>query len=220
MDAAVATLERTAASLEIDSELRTLADGVLAAFATWRVAKPRTEESTKATLDLGAKVHALEALAIKTSTPGFKTAKTDLATTESQATVESVAEKSKFISTESTQLKSSPFASLKSLQNDLPEGTAEPSPPPQEEETSEHHKALSGKIVISKTRKGRGGKTVTVISGIADAKLRDEIAKELRTALGCGAKVQGSEIVAQGAQETRVQELLEARGAKHVVIGT
>jgi hypothetical protein len=56
MDAAVATLERTASGLDIDSELRTLVSAGLATFSAWRVAKPRTEQSTTAALDLGAKV--------------------------------------------------------------------------------------------------------------------------------------------------------------------
>lgn len=219
MDAAASTLERTAAGLDANSELRTLADAVLAAFATWRVAEPRTNESTNAALDLGAKVHALEALAVKASTPGFKHARTELATAQSHATVEDVSDKSKSKSTESPQLKSSPFASLESLREDLPEGPAQAELPPNEE-TSDDDKSLRSKIVISKTRKGRGGKTVTVITGITDAKLRDEIAKELRTALGCGVKAQGNDIVAQGAQEARVREFLEARGAKHIVTGT
>lgn len=216
MDSAIATLERTASNLDARSELRTLSDAALAAFASWRVAPPRSAESTNAGLDLGAKVHALEALATKASTPGSKEA-----LAESRANLEDMPERSKSISTTSPELKSSPFATLESRRGELPEANA--SPAPQNENEHERDVPLNDKndkIVIRKTRKGRGGKTVTVIAGITDAKRRDELAKELRTALGCGVKAQGGEIIAQGAQEVRVREFLEARGATRVVMGT
>ncbi|MDQ3032601.1 MAG: translation initiation factor [Myxococcota bacterium] len=115
---------------------------------------------------------------------------------------------------------SSPFASLASLRDVLPEGpalapAAGPEPLPS---------ALSpfrGKLVVERTRKGRGGKTVTVISGIvADAPALDEIARELRQALGCGAVAEGDQIVVQGEQGPRVRAFLESRGAKRIVIGS
>ncbi len=112
----------------------------------------------------------------------------------------------------------SPFASLAKLKDALPEG-----PTPEAEERAPEPAKIdpyAGKIVVTQTRKGRGGKTVTTVDGIrADAALRDTIARELRSALGCGAHVEGETIVISGKQSARVREWLEARGAKRIVIG-
>ena len=71
------------------------------------------------------------------------------------------------------------------------------------------------KVVVRVTRKGRGGKTVTVIQGV----LRDHAstAKTLKKTLGTGARVEGEEIVVQGDQRDRVADWLEAQGVKKVV---
>jgi translation initiation factor 1 len=108
----------------------------------------------------------------------------------------------------------SPFARLARLKHALPPGEAKtlgaPSPTP-----------LRGKVVVRRERKGRGGKTVTVVEGLG---LEDEVleayARELKRALGCGALVEGAVIVLQGAHEERARAYLEERGAERVVLGT
>jgi translation initiation factor 1 len=115
---------------------------------------------------------------------------------------------------------SSPFAVLAKLRDELPEGApvpdAAPSPAP------EPASPLAGKIVVARTRKGRGGKTVTLVSGMsARGEALDALARDLRQALGCGAAVEdGERIVVQGDQVSRVRELLASMGARRIVVGS
>lgn len=110
--------------------------------------------------------------------------------------------------------KSSPFAALASLKDALPAG----SPPAKPEAGAKQIDPFAGKVVVAKSRKGRGGKTVTTVTGIAGE--LDELARELKHALGCGAVVEDRAIVVQGEQEARVKAFLEKRGARRVILGT
>ena len=113
----------------------------------------------------------------------------------------------------------SPFAALAGLRERLPEAPpgADPAPAP----LPAIDRTYGGKIVVARTKKGRGGKTVTTVAGIAAQGARlEKIAKELRQALGCGASVEDDVIVVQGEQAPRVRAFLEAKGAKRVVIGS
>jgi translation initiation factor 1 len=116
---------------------------------------------------------------------------------------------------------SSPFAALAALRDALPPGPArseEPAgpaaPPPKAS------RELGEKLVVSRSKKGRGGKTVTTIAGVPDEATREALALELRRALGCGASVDDGLIVVQGDQVPRVRALLEARGVRKVIVGT
>lgn len=118
---------------------------------------------------------------------------------------------------------SSPFAGLAALREVLPAApAAAPAPAPAPAPAAAVGRdGLGGKIVVARTRKGRGGKTVTVVSGItARGAALEELARELRQALGCGAVVEEDRILVQGEQEPRVRAFLESRGARRVVIGT
>ena len=119
-------------------------------------------------------------------------------------------------------LKHSPFAKLAAetaveslpaapLPQPPPEPAAEPAKPPKSR----------GRLVLRREKKGRGGKTVVVVSGLrADAHLPESeierIAKQLRQQLGCGSSVErvpsDTIIVVQGDQPARVAELLTALG--------
>ena len=114
--------------------------------------------------------------------------------------------------------KGSPFAALEKLRGDLPPGPAAPAPAQDEPKVPA---AFAGKLVVAHTRKGRGGKTVTTLAGITGgaAKL-DEVARELRHALGCGSSVEDGQVVIQGDQVQRVAAWLEKQGARRVIIGT
>lgn len=99
---------------------------------------------------------------------------------------------------------------------------ASPPPPPAPVKAADGiDLAKQGKLVVRKERKGRGGKTVTVVSGFAlpPAKL-EEVARALRKALGCGSVVEGQTIVLQGEIVPRAQSWLQAHGARQVVLGT
>ena len=68
-------------------------------------------------------------------------------------------------------------------------------------------------VRVSRETKGRGGKAVTLVRGLALApeQLAD-LGKQLRTACGCGGTVKDGVIEVQGDHADRVVELLKARG--------
>lgn len=103
-----------------------------------------------------------------------------------------------------------PFAALR------PDGA----PAPKAEEPSEDASSGSpeGRLVVRREKKGRGGKTVTRISGMGDVDLT-ELARELKRALGCGATVEEGDVLVQGAQVERAATWLEARFGCAVVRG-
>lgn len=118
-------------------------------------------------------------------------------------------------------LTDNPFAALQGALGELPAGAppaadpgrpaapADPSPP-----------QLRGTIVIRREKKGRGGKTVTVVEGLGlPPEALATMAQQLRRHLGSGAHVEGEAIVVTGAQTTRVRDWLSARGAGRIVIG-
>lgn len=109
--------------------------------------------------------------------------------------------------------KNSPFAALAALRDKLPEG---PKPPP---DPSRPEPILGDKIVVARTKKGRGGKTVTTIAGVLP-EAREDVAKDLRRAFGCGTSVEDELIVVQGDQVPRVRGYLESRGVRKVIIGS
>jgi translation initiation factor 1 len=62
-------------------------------------------------------------------------------------------------------------------------------------------------------RKGRGGKSVTVVSGIpGSAAALADLARELRAACGAGGTLREREIEIQGDQRDRVEAFLTKRG--------
>ena len=82
------------------------------------------------------------------------------------------------------------------------------------------------KAVVRRERKGRGGKTVTLVEGLGA--LGEEgialLLTRMRKALGCGASSEASEagpvVVLQGDQGERAVTLLRELGVKRVVRGT
>lgn len=113
-----------------------------------------------------------------------------------------------------------PFAALASLKASLPEGQA-PEAASLKAKAPPVDKRFLGKIVVAKSKKGRGGKTVTCVRGIdANEAQLEQLAKEIRQALGCGSTVEEGEILVQGEQLDRVAKWLEGQGAKRVVKGT
>ncbi len=78
-----------------------------------------------------------------------------------------------------------------------------------------------GKLVVRAERKGRKGKTVTVILGLGGQPEQLEmLAKTMRRALGCGGGVEdGDQLVLQGELLDRTQAWLEKNGATNVVLG-
>jgi translation initiation factor 1 len=101
--------------------------------------------------------------------------------------------------------------------NDAPSA---PSPPPPAVTSAAMDFGGARKLVVRRERKGRGGKTATVVEGLrVSASALERMARELRRALGCGASVEDGCLVVQGDQATRVERWLVEHGAPKVVIG-
>ncbi len=66
---------------------------------------------------------------------------------------------------------------------------------------------------ISRETKGRGGKAVTVVRGLAmDAATLDALAKQLKAACGSGGTVKDGVVEVQGDHGDKIAALLKARG--------
>lgn len=71
----------------------------------------------------------------------------------------------------------------------------------------------SGAVRVSRETKGRGGKSVTVVKGLAlDPAALDKLGKQLRTACGSGGTVKDGVIEVQGDHCERIVELLKKQG--------
>lgn len=82
-----------------------------------------------------------------------------------------------------------------------------------EEEEQETIDPKQQKLRVSIEKKGRGGKTVTVISGFIG--LEDdlkELGRMLKTKCGVGGAVKDGEILIQGEFKQRIIDLLKAEG--------
>ena len=78
--------------------------------------------------------------------------------------------------------------------------------------------ARSGKLILARETKHRGGKAVVIVRGFAqlagwDADAVAQLARELKQTLGCGGTVDaGPEIVLQGDRPAQVAEWLRTQG--------
>lgn len=93
-------------------------------------------------------------------------------------------------------------------------------PPPALVEAADAALSRNGRIVVRRERKGHGGKTVTVVEGLALSPVQLEaVARRMRKALGCGAWIDGSRVVLQGDLARGAEAWLCAAGAPRVVQG-
>lgn len=78
-------------------------------------------------------------------------------------------------------------------------------------------KTLSDPVRVYVERKGRGGKTVTLIKGLSLASPQlDTLCKELKSKCGVGGKVEGRQIMIQGDQRKKVVSTMIAKGYRDV----
>jgi translation initiation factor 1 len=110
----------------------------------------------------------------------------------------------------------SPFGALASLRGALPQGTdATPTATP-----ASSTAALNGKIVVRREKKGRGGKTATLVEGVAlTGAALEAFGRDMRQSLGTGGSIEGNAIVISGDQVERAMNWLRARGATRLVAG-
>lgn len=105
--------------------------------------------------------------------------------------------------------------SLQSLLGTLPAGEDSPEPIAAEEAP----KPYKGRLDIIVDRKGRNGKTATIISGFtSDEEEVARVAAELKRRLGTGGSARGGEILIQGNRAADVHKTLEVLGFKSRII--
>lgn len=78
-----------------------------------------------------------------------------------------------------------------------------------------------GRVDIKRETGGRGGKTVTVVSGFVGIGLpeKEQLAKKMRAACGCGGTVKDGQIEIQGDQRETVARILSEAGFRPVFAG-
>jgi translation initiation factor 1 len=78
-----------------------------------------------------------------------------------------------------------------------------------------------GRVEIRRTTAGRGGKTVTLVSGFVGIGLpeKESLAKKMRNACGCGGTVKDGNIEIQGDQRDKIAEILSEAGFRPVFAG-
>lgn len=78
-----------------------------------------------------------------------------------------------------------------------------------------------GRVEVRRETSGRGGKTVTTVSGFVGIGLpeKEALAKSIQKACGVGGTVKDGRIEIQGDQRTKVAAILEAAGFRPVMAG-
>jgi len=78
-----------------------------------------------------------------------------------------------------------------------------------------------GRVDIKRTTAGRGGKTVTIVTGFTGIGLpeKESLAKKMRNACGCGGTVKEGEIEIQGDQREKIAQILTEAGFRPVFAG-
>ena len=78
-----------------------------------------------------------------------------------------------------------------------------------------------GRVDIKRTTAGRGGKTVTLVTGFVGIGLpeKESLAKKMRNACGWGGTVKDGEIEIQGDQREKIAQILTDAGFRPVFAG-
>ena len=86
-----------------------------------------------------------------------------------------------------------------------------------QDESDNMGKTLDDKVRIYVERKGRGGKTVTLIKGLSLAAPQlESLCKELKAKCGVGGKREGKEIMIQGDQRKKIMDAMQSKGYRDV----
>jgi translation initiation factor 1 len=114
-----------------------------------------------------------------------------------------------------------PFGALNAA--GLPASTSAPVRPPGATASTGPTKPEKnrGRVDIKRTTAGRGGKTVTLVTGFTGIGLpeKESLAKKMRAACGCGGTVKDGEIEIQGDQRETVARILSEAGFRPVLAG-
>ncbi|MBI2815195.1 MAG: translation initiation factor [Opitutae bacterium] len=121
------------------------------------------------------------------------------------------------ISTDGGQsLGQNPFATLNP--SGLPQASASSIRNPQ---TTVPNPKSRGRVDIKRTTAGRGGKTVTLVTGFVGIGLpeKESLCKKMRSACGCGGTVKDGDIEIQGDQREKIAQILTNAGFRPVFAG-
>jgi translation initiation factor 1 len=115
-----------------------------------------------------------------------------------------------------------PFAALSSA--GLPQGapiSPSATPPIRKPQPEVRNEKNRGRVDIRRETGGRGGKTVTVVSGFIGIGLpeKEQLAKKMRAACGCGGTVKDGNIEIQGDQRETIARILTEAGFRPVFAG-
>ena len=118
----------------------------------------------------------------------------------------------------------SPFAALGSLASKQPQPAPSAALPPAQSPRNPAAAvpALQGNtpVRVGRERKGRGGKTVSIITGIMSREAgRQALLKLLKNKLGTGGTLEDGNIIIQGDHRERIVEILNELGYKAKVAG-
>lgn len=114
-------------------------------------------------------------------------------------------------------LSHNPFGALSS--EGLPE--AVPTPPIQAAPEAKPVKKNRGRVDIIRQKAGRGGKTVTVVTGFVGIGLpeKEQLAKKMQKMCGVGGTVKDGQIEIQGDKREEAAKILEEAGFRPVFAG-
>jgi translation initiation factor 1 len=121
------------------------------------------------------------------------------------------------ISTDGGQgLGQNPFGALSGA--GLPAGSARTTENPKSKMENSRNR---GRVDIKRTTAGRGGKTVTLVTGFVGIGLpeKESLAKKMRNACGCGGTVKDGDIEIQGDQRDKIAHILTEAGFRPVFAG-
>ena len=123
-------------------------------------------------------------------------------------------------STDDVSEDDSPFAALRGQIGDdnlgASAGRSTPAPP----STKTSSRGAGAQVRVQRERKGRRGKTVSVITGVPRPKAhREDLLKQLKQKLGTGGGLEGDNIVIQGDHRDRVVNLLNQLGYRAKTAG-
>ncbi len=112
-----------------------------------------------------------------------------------------------------------PFAALSS--EGLPPAPEIPPVPAEPTGRAAKKNTNRGRVDIIRQKAGRGGKTVTVITGFVGIGLpeKESLCKKMRGACGCGGTVKDGDIEIQGDQREKIATILSDAGFRPVFAG-
>ena len=111
------------------------------------------------------------------------------------------------------------FSGLADLRAELPSSEASDSGSESKPDSPPLTPTRSVKLVLQREKKGRAGKTATRLRGLPTLEARQHWATKLKKELGCGATIEGQDVILLGDVGERAKTRLEAGGFRRVVLG-